>query len=91
MTLNRFLGGPPLTIFLRLVIISFVVGVVLSALGLSPYDLVASFTELLERIYNLGFGAFEWMWRYLLLGAVIVVPVWLVLRILNLGRGGPQY
>jgi hypothetical protein len=35
----------------------------------------------------MGFDAFRWLWRYLLLGAVIVVPVWIVLRLINAPRG----
>jgi hypothetical protein len=35
----------------------------------------------------MGFGAVEQVGRYLLLGAVVVVPVWLILRLLNAGRG----
>jgi hypothetical protein len=29
----------------------------------------------------MGFGAFKWIWQYFLLGAVVVVPVWLVVRL----------
>ena len=36
----------------------------------------------------MGFDAVRWLWRYFLLGAVIVVPIWLVLRLMRapLGR-----
>ena len=37
----------------------------------------------------MGFAAVEKAFRYFLLGAVIVFPVWLVMRLLkSLGRGG---
>jgi hypothetical protein len=35
------------------------------------------------RIYNLGFGAFESVLGYMLLGAVVVIPVWLLARLLS--------
>jgi len=85
-SLTRFFGGSPGRVLVQLAVMSFVLGVVLSALGLSPFDIVDSFRRLAERIYNMGFDAVRWGFRYFLLGAVIVVPVWLVMRLLRLGR-----
>jgi hypothetical protein len=34
----------------------------------------------------MGWDAVLWLWRYFLLGAVIVVPIWLVVRLLKAGR-----
>ncbi|BCP51698.1 hypothetical protein K32_03150 [Kaistia sp. 32K] len=86
--LQRFMGGSPAQVLLRLIVISLVVGIVLSALGLSPYDIIQKAEQMVWRIWNMGFGAIEWIWKYFLLGAVIVVPVWIVIRLLNLGKGG---
>jgi len=86
--LQRFMGGSPAQVLLRLVVISLIVGIVLSALGISPYDIIETAEQFIRRIWNMGFGAIEWIWRYFLLGAVIVVPIWLVIRLLNLGKGG---
>ena len=85
--LQRFMGGSPAQVLLRLAVLSLVVGIVMSALGVSPYDILANFEAFIRRIWNMGFGAVGWIWNYFLLGAVIVIPVWLVLRLLNLGRG----
>jgi hypothetical protein len=42
---------------------------------------------LLRRIYDLGFGVFEWFLGYLVLGAMVVVPIWLIARLIKtLGR-----
>jgi hypothetical protein len=35
----------------------------------------------------LGFDAVRFLWRYLLLGAVIVVPIWFLLRLARAPRG----
>jgi hypothetical protein len=86
--LQRFMGGSPAQVLLRLIVISLIVGIVLSALGISPYDIIDKAEQFVWRIWNMGFGAIEWFWRYFLLGAVIVVPIWIVIRLLNLGRGG---
>jgi hypothetical protein len=83
---QRLLGDSPARLLLRLVILSLVVGVVLAALGVEPYDIVASAMRFANRIWGMGFDAIDRVWRYFLLGAVVVVPVWLVLRLLNVGR-----
>jgi hypothetical protein len=85
--LQRFIGGSPTQVFLRLIVVSLVVGIVLSALGLSPYDILESLRDLVLHFWHMGFGAFDWLWRYFLLGAVIVIPLWLIIRLLNFGRG----
>jgi hypothetical protein len=79
--------GSPVSTIVQLVIWSVVVGVVLSALGITPFNLVERLGLIVRRISDLGFGAFHWAAQYLLLGAVIVVPVWLVMRLFG-GRGG---
>lgn len=82
---NRFLGDSPLRVAIRLVILSFAVGVVLAALGLEPYDIVASAIRFVRHLWDMGFLALDRAWRYFLIGAVVVVPIWLVVRLLNLG------
>jgi Family of unknown function (DUF6460) len=83
----RFLGGSPLTVVLRLILLSILVGVVLAAIGLDPWNIVNSIRRLFNWIYNLGFDAITGLWRYFLLGAVIVVPIWLISRLLGAPRG----
>jgi uncharacterized protein DUF6460 len=85
--LIRFFGGSPLAVIGRLILVSILVGVVLSALGLDPFDVVRSIERLARSIWDMGFDAIRWMWRYLLLGAVIVVPIWVILRLVNAPRG----
>lgn len=85
--MQRFFGGNPGLVIIRLMILSVIVGVVLSVLGLDPRDIVDSFVRLVERVYHMGFDAIDWALRYFLLGAVIVFPIWLVSRILKvMGR-----
>ncbi len=77
----RFLGGSPLSVAIRLVLLSILVGAILSAIGFDPWNLVESIQILIEGVWNMGFDAVVWVWRYFLLGAVIVIPVWLVVRL----------
>ena len=81
--MERFFGGNPALVLIRLVILSLIVGVVLAALGFSPFEILESLQRLVERIYDMGFVAIEKAFRYFLLGAVIVFPVWLVVRVLK--------
>jgi hypothetical protein len=84
--LNRFLGGSPLAVAFRLVLLSILVGVVLAAIGFDPYNIIRSIELLFRRIWDLGFDVINWLWRYFLLGAVIVVPVFLLSRIFGSPR-----
>jgi hypothetical protein len=81
---KRFFGGSPLGVLLRLVILSIIVGVLLAALGVDPWNIWRSFEALVRRVMSMGFEAVEWIWRYFLLGAVIVIPIWIVARLLQM-------
>ncbi|MCT8970713.1 DUF6460 domain-containing protein [Microbaculum marinisediminis] len=85
---NRFFGGPPGWVIVRLAVISLIVGLIFSALGISPLDIVRNFERILRGIWNLGFEALADLFRYFLLGAVVVVPVWLVMRLTKVGKNG---
>ena len=85
--LNRFLGGSPLAVMFRLILLSILVGVVLAAIGFDPWNIIESIHLLFRRLWALGFDAVNWLWRYFLLGAVIVIPVWLLSRLFGTPRG----
>ena len=85
-TMTRVFGGSPMAVLGRLILVSILVGVVLAALGLDPYDIVHSVERLIRSIWNMGFDAFRWLWRYFLLGAVIVIPIWILMRVVNAPR-----
>ncbi|MDI3469120.1 MAG: hypothetical protein OJF62_001183 [Pseudolabrys sp.] len=85
--MNRWLGGSPLGVIARLILISVLVGVILSAFGLDPFDIVRSVERLVQHIWNMGFDAVRWLWRYFLLGAVLVIPIWIIVRLVNAPRG----
>src|SRR5271163_2955640 len=84
---HRFLGGPPLAVLGRLVLLSILVGVILAAVGLDPWNIIQSVQRLIWHIWNMGFDALRWLWRYFLLGAVIVLPIWLLARLAKAPRG----
>lgn len=89
-SVSRFFGGSPGRVLIQLAVLSLILGIVLSALGVSPFDIVNGLERLIQRIYNTGWDTLVRGFRYFLLGAVIVFPVWLVLRLLRLGRRDTQ-
>lgn len=85
MNLRDFLGGSPLAVIVRLAILSILVGVVLSIFGITPRNFFYVLDQFARHVYDLGFGAFAWILDYMLLGAMLVIPVWLVVRFLKAG------
>ena len=83
---SRFLGGPPLAVALRLILLCVLVGIILSALGFDPSNIVGSIRRMIESIWNMGFDAVRWLWTYFLLGAIVVIPVWLIIRFTRSSR-----
>lgn len=84
--LSRFLGGSPAQVLLRLVFLSFVVGIILSALNLDPLDLVDMAVTFVERLWDMGFHAIGRLGNYLVIGAMVVVPIWILSRLMAMGR-----
>lgn len=87
--LGRFLGGAPLSVAVRLILLSILVGVVLAALGLDPFNILRSVERLVIAIWDMGWDAISYVWRYFLLGAVIVVPIWFIARLVKSGTRPP--
>ena len=85
--MTKVFGGSPLAVLGRLILVSILVGVILSALGLDPFDIVRSIQRMFRTLWDMGFDAFRWLWRYFLLGAVIVIPIWVIMRLFNAPRG----
>lgn len=85
--MSDFFGGSPLSVIVRLILLSILVGVILSALGLDPWSIYQNIKRLIWSIWNMGFSSIVWLWRYFLLGAVIVIPIWLIVRLARGGRG----
>ena len=87
--MEKYLGGPAGKVFVKLLVASLLVGMILSFLGLSPYHLVESIINLARRIYDMGFEAIEWLFEYIILGAIVVIPFWLISRSFSL-LGAPK-
>lgn len=87
---NAIFGGSPLGVVVRLVLISIAVGVVLSALGVNLRNFFDRINDLLRTIYDLGFETIDWLLQYLLLGAIVVIPIWAIARFVSILRRPPD-
>ena len=80
LTMERIFGGSPLLVVLKLVTASLIIGVVLSFFGFNPNNLYHAVVRLGDWISSLGFDAVQKTGRYIILGALIVIPLWLLAR-----------
>lgn len=83
---TRFLGDSPVRVLLKLVVASLIVGMVMATFGWSPFDVFYAAQDFFIRLWNMGFSAIEQFAGYILLGAAIVIPAFLILRLLSFRR-----
>jgi hypothetical protein len=81
--LTRFLGDSPLRVLLKLIVVSFLVGLVMSAFGWTPFDVIYGIRDFFERIWTMGFATLDRFLGYMLLGAAIVVPIFILIRVMR--------
>tara|TARA_R110002110_G_scaffold165930_13_gene366349 strand:- start:1729 stop:2001 length:273 start_codon:yes stop_codon:yes gene_type:complete len=79
--MNRFFGGPIVPTLFKLAVASIAVGVVLAVFGIKPIDLWRNFLDTIGTIWAMGFDAIDWSVQYLLLGAVVVIPIFIAVRL----------
>ena len=87
--ITSFLGDSPIRVAIKLIILSLIVGFVMHYIGWSPRDVLDSVMSMFAWIWNLGFDAVLNSLEYLVLGAAVVVPVFLIMRILNFRSKSP--
>jgi ABC-type branched-subunit amino acid transport system permease subunit len=56
-------------------------------LDIRPFDVFRGLKQLIDRVWSLGFDAIREIANYILAGAALVVPIWLVLRLMNMRNG----
>lgn len=84
---SRFLGDSPFRVVVKLILASFVVGVVMSAFGWYPLDIWFAVRDFFVDLWRMGFSAVDRFVAYILLGAAIVVPLFILLRIASYRKG----
>ena len=79
--LERFFGGHPLSVVLKLVFISLLVGFVMSVFGINVQGVIRGAIDVLRETLRDGAGLFRNLGGYVITGAALVVPVWLIIRL----------
>ena len=81
---HRFFGGSPVAALVRLAVLSVVVGALLMWLDIEPYEVFAAAERLASRVWAMGFDAVRQLGRYMMAGALIVIPIWFIARLFSL-------
>lgn len=68
----------------KLVVVSLFVGLALDYFDVSPVDLIHDIPQAVSRIFDAAYRVIEWGGKYVLLGAIVVVPVWVLMNITSL-------
>lgn len=63
---------------MRLFFYSLIIGLALSALNISPESLLGGIGGTVESIFLVVVDSVEWAVPFVLIGAVVVLPIWLV-------------
>jgi len=84
---TQFLGDTPVRTLIKLAVLSIVVGVIMAALNLTPLDLWYSLRDFFRWLYELGYEAFGRLGMYFVYGAMVVVPVFILMRLFSARRG----
>ncbi|NKB56341.1 MAG: hypothetical protein GKS00_08400 [Alphaproteobacteria bacterium] len=71
----------------KLLIMSLLVGLVLAFLNIDPQNILQSARDGVEALMKMGVDFFGWAFKYVLIGAVVVVPIWLALFLWRYLRG----
>ncbi|WP_208441138.1 DUF6460 domain-containing protein [Bartonella raoultii] len=80
---HRFLGGTLGRVVLKLLIISFITGIVMNSLGWTPERLLQKIINFFKYLWETGFITLANLSHLTMMGAIIVVPLFLLLRILD--------
>ncbi|MEZ5758465.1 MAG: DUF6460 domain-containing protein [Emcibacteraceae bacterium] len=65
----------------KLVIASLCVGLLLSFFEIDPVALIENVPDTLGRILEVVLDIINWAGKYIILGAIIVIPIWILFNI----------
>jgi uncharacterized protein DUF6460 len=85
-SLQRFMGGSPGAVVVKLAFLSLLVGAFMAFLDITPFALVDRLITWIRSVFDLSFETVREIGRWLLYGAIIVVPIWLLSRVFSRGR-----
>lgn len=80
---NRHLGGSPGSVLVKLLFLSLLVGAFMHFVGVTPVTLVERVADALRGIFGSGIEAVRQIGMWVAYGAAVVVPLWLLSRLLG--------
>ncbi|MBZ6078598.1 DUF6460 domain-containing protein [Microvirga puerhi] len=78
---NRFLGGSPGSVLIKLIFLSLLVGAFMAFLNITPFGLIEGVYNWLRSLLGLSMDTVVEVGRWVLYGAIIVVPLWFIARL----------
>lgn len=72
---------------IKIAIASLLVGFALSFLGITPQSVLQALGGTAQDLFEVALSFLRWAMKYVLIGAVVVVPIWLVFFLWRLARG----
>ena len=67
----------------KIVLASLVVGTIMAHFGITPDQLMGATGMSTGQLEDLARQGLAWMWPNLLLGAIVIVPIWLLVFLLR--------
>jgi hypothetical protein len=78
---ERFFGGHPVSVIVKLAFVSLLVGFIMSVFGLDVQGVIRGTIDLVRETLRDGAGLIRNLGAYIITGAALVVPIWLLLRL----------
>lgn len=85
--LSRIIGGSPIGVVIRLALLCVIVGLVLDQLDLNAFELFRWAVDEIEDLIRNSADLLRQIGRYFLIGAAVVIPIWILTRVLRVGSG----
>ena len=84
--MNRFIGGSPGSVLAKLIFLSLLVGAFMAFLDITPFGLIEGLFNWIRSVFDLSLDTVKEVGLWVLYGAVIVVPLWLISRLFGSRR-----
>lgn len=81
--MNRFLGGSPGSVLAKLLFLSLLVGAFMAFLDITPIGLIEGVFNWIRSMLDLSLETVKEIGLWIVYGAVIVVPLWFIVRLFD--------
>jgi hypothetical protein len=80
---NRFMGGSPGSVIVKLLFLSLLVGAMMAFLNVTPMSLVDGVVKAFRSLFGLSIDTVREVGLWILYGAIVVIPIWIVTRLFS--------